>query len=202
MTIRTFLNKLTHNFGWRQERACTFSSLVIGLVSQNNVQHHALSHGLDTKGSLKAKLERIRRFFANQEIDYKQIAKAIVQHIFGKIPKMHLILDRTNWKFGSEDINYLVLAARVGRVTFPLFWTLLDHGGCSDYDHRRDLLEQFRVTFGFDYILSFTADREFIGQEWIDYLCTHNIPFLSALRIIVSFNGVKPKHVYGTSLCT
>lgn len=184
MTARTFLNKLTQTFGWRQERAYTFSSLVIGIVSQNNVQHHALSCGLGTMGTLKSKLERVRRFFSKQLIDYEQIAKNIVLHTFGKIPKMHLILDRTNWTFGSKDINYLVLAARVGRVTFPLFWTLLDHGGCSDYHHRKDLLDHFKNTFGFECILSFTADREFIGQDWIDYLCTHNIPFLSESRII------------------
>ena len=193
MNIRSFTEKLTHTFDWRQERCRTFASLVIGLIHQNNVQHHALSQGFITPGTLKSKLEKIRRFFAYQTFDYQHIAMQIVLNTYGKIPKMHLILDRTNWKFGSQDINYLVLAARVGKVTFPLFWSMLDHQGCSDYQQRRDLLDQFRVTFGFECVLFFTADREFIGKEWINYLCNHDIPFLSASKTIVSFSGVRGK---------
>jgi hypothetical protein len=193
MTIRSFLEKLTHTFGWRKERCHTFASLVIGLIHQSNVQHHTLSQGLNTPGTLKSKLEKIRRFFAKQSFDYHHIAKQILLHTFSRIPKMHLILDRTNWKFGSSNINYLVLAARVGKVTFPLFWSMLDHSGCSDYQQRRDLLEQFRQVFGFDCIQSFTADREFIGKDWIGYLCDHNIPFLSASKTTALFNGAKAK---------
>jgi len=106
---------------------------------------------------------------------------------------MDLILDRTNWKFGKKDINFLVLAAKVGSVTFPLFFSLLDHQGCSDFEQRQTLLEKFRKTFGFQFIRSFTADREFIGKEWIQYLCDHDIPFLSALRTIAWPNGVQAK---------
>jgi hypothetical protein len=193
MTIRSFLEKLTQTFGWRKERCHTFASLVIGLLHQNNVQHHALSQGLMTPETLKSKLEKIRRFFAHQSFDYPNIAKQIVLCTFGKIPKMHLILDRTNWKFGSSNINYLVLAARVGKITFPLLWSMLDHSGCSDYQQRRDLLEQFRSVFGLECIQSFTADREFIGKDWMGYLCDHTIPFLSASKITALFNGVKAK---------
>lgn len=199
MTIRSFLEKLTHTFGWRQERCLTFTSLVIGLIHQNNVQHHALSQGFSTPGTLKSKLEKIRRFFARQDFNYQHIARQMVLGTFGKIPKMHLILDRTNWKFGACDINFLVLAARVGKVTFPLLWSMLDHSGCSDYQQRRDLLEQFRAVFGLECVLSFTADREFVGQDWIGYLCDHNIPFLSASKIIALFSGAKAKRTFAIS---
>lgn len=196
MTIRSFLENLTHTFGWRKERGLTFASLVIGLLHQNNVQHHALSLGLTTPGTLKSKLEKIRRFFAHQPFDYQHIAKQIVLCTFGKIPKMHLILDRTNWKFGSSNINYLVLTARVGKITFPLLWSMLDHSGCSDYQQRRDLLEQFRSVFGFNCIQSFTADREFIGKDWMGYLCDHNIPFLFASKITALCSGAKAKGTF------
>jgi hypothetical protein len=86
----------------------------------------------------------------------------MVLSIFRKIPKMYLILDRTNWKFGKKDINHLVLTATIGSVTVPLFWSLLEHQGCSDASQRIHLLEQFKETFGLDCILSFTADREFV----------------------------------------
>lgn len=90
---------------------------------------------------------------------------------------MHIIIDRTNWKFGYQNINYLVLAVRVGNLTFPLFWVLLDHQGNSDTDARIALLTQFKKTFGLSCVASLTADREFIGQDWFLYLLDHKIPF-------------------------
>lgn len=95
---------------------------------------------------------------------------------------MHIIIDRTNWKFGDQDINYLVLAVRVGNLTFPLFWILLDHQGNSDTEARIALLNQFKKTFGLKCIASFTADREFIGQDWFSYLLNNKIPFYIRIK--------------------
>jgi hypothetical protein len=114
-------------------------------------------------------------FLKEQDIPQDSFAKALISSVWKDVPKMDLMLDRTNWKFGKQDINYLVLAARVGQIVFPLFWTLLDHPGNSDTQARIDILNKFKETFGFDKILSFSADREFIGNEWMSYLLDHNI---------------------------
>jgi hypothetical protein len=92
------------------------------------------------------------------------------------------MLDRTNWKLGSQDINYLVLAARVGKITFPLFWIMLDHKGNSDTERRIEILDLFKQAFGFDKILSFSADREFIGCDWFEHLTGNNIPFCIRIK--------------------
>lgn len=180
MNLKSFVITLTQTFGWHPSRCETFTSFVTSLIDQGNAQHHALSHGLSTtKTSTKAKLERVRRFFAKQLFDYESFAKNLILHVFKTIPQMDLIMDRTNWKFGKSDINYLVLTARIGKITFPLFWSLLEHQGCSDAKPRIELMQMFQRVFGLETIQSFTADREFVGQEWLDYLCQHNIPFLS-----------------------
>jgi hypothetical protein len=189
MNFKSLIGTITQSMNWHKERCHTFASMVIGLIDQKNVQHHAFSKSLNTEGSVKSKLERIRRFFKGQAIDYEKFALQMVMTLFKKIPKMDLIIDRTNWKFGKQDINYLVLACKVGSVTFPLFWSMLDHRGCSDFEQRKALLEKFKNTFGFKCIKSFTADREFIGKDWISYLCQNNVPFLSALRTIGWSNG-------------
>jgi hypothetical protein len=200
MNFKSFISTLTQTLNWHKDRCETFNCMVMGLIDQGNVQHHALATPLKTEGTLKSKLERIRRFFANQDIDYDAFSLQMVTKVFKEIPMMDLILDRTNWKFGKQDINFLVLAAKVGPVTFPLFFSLLDHQGCSDFEQRQTLLEKFRKTFGFHFIRSFTADREFIGKEWIQYLCDHDIPFLSVLRTTASPNGAKAKDPLRISL--
>ncbi|WP_162531201.1 hypothetical protein [Holospora elegans] len=45
----------------------------------------------------------------------------MISSIWEPVPKMHLMLDGTNWKFGTQNINSLVLAVRVGKIAFPLF---------------------------------------------------------------------------------
>lgn len=178
MHLKPLISKIITSLKWRPERVNTFTSMVISLMSQNNVQHHSLAKGLTTK-LFKSKLERIRRFFVGQVIDDKAFAMALVMNTFKCIPKMDLILDRTNWKYGKSDINFLVLAARIGQVTFPLFWNLLPHQGCSDFEGRQELLNNFKNTFGLGCVSSLSADREFIGQDWLTYLVKQHIPFLS-----------------------
>ena len=178
MQPKSLLEKLSQFIDWHPARILTFSQMVLNLVHSGDVQHHSLCRGLCS--TVKGGLERVRRFFANQRIDMELFSRAMVLSTFACIPKMDLILDRTNWKFGRQDINYLVLAARVGEITFPLFWLWLEHRGNSNASHRIELLERFRKAFGFGAVKSLTADREFIGPEWIDYLCQHKVPFLSA----------------------
>ncbi len=192
MGLTSFVSNIAQNLKWNKHRCSTFTLMVFSMIDQGNVQHHALSKNITT-GNIKSKLERIRRFFAKQQIDYDDFAKQMILGMFKKIPKMDLILDRTNWKFGKTDINFLVLTATINGMTFPLFWSLAAHRGCSNLEQRKLLLDQFKRVFGLDYIRSFTADREFIGSDWIDYLVSNDIPFLSALRTIVLQIGVRAK---------
>ncbi|GAJ46732.1 hypothetical protein HE1_01071 [Holospora elegans E1] len=47
---------------------------------------------------------------------------------------------------------------------------MLDHQENSHTLARISLLSQFKEIFGVDKILSFSADREFVGKDWITYL--------------------------------
>jgi hypothetical protein len=167
---------------WHKERLETFTSLVVGLFCGGNIQHHSLAQGFQSTVCLKSQCERIRRFFAEQVIDYQAFAQAMMNIISSSTPKVHLIIDRTNWRFGATDINYLVLAVRIGKITFPLMWEMLSHQGNSDSKLRIDLLERFRVLFGFQCVQSLTADREFVGEDWLHYLISHNIPFFIRIK--------------------
>lgn len=183
MNLKSSVANLVKSLDWHPQRCLTFENMILALIDQNNLQHHALGHFLiKIVGNSKATLERIRRFFKDQSIDYEAFAKNIVLKVFSTIPAMDLILDRTNWKFGKKNINYLVLAASIGKLTFPLFWTLLEHGGSSDASSRMELMEKFGRTFGFAKIRSFIADREFIGQHWLEYLYEHKIPFYIRIK--------------------
>lgn len=177
------LLQLLSILGWSKSRTECFAAMVLGAISDRNIQHHALAAGFDAVSqkvvSRKSLIRRIERFFKEQVIDFLQLPSVILA-IMG-IPqsaKLHLAMDRTNWKFGLTDINILVLAAHFpDGSAVPLLWSTLPHQGNSDAKVRIKILEDFEKTIGLSRIASFTADREFVGEEWLTHLVQHKIPF-------------------------
>jgi hypothetical protein len=177
MSKRTLLEESIKFVKIRKDVASFFIDLILAMCCKCHVYHHRLACGLNTNTKKESRVRRIQRFFAKTIISKEVIAKIIMSLL--KIEgKCDLIMDRTNWKFGKNNINYLVLAVRVAHQTaIPLFWSMIPHSGCSDAKARQELLEAFKNIFGFEKIGSFTADREFVGKEWLDYLCHNAIPF-------------------------
>lgn len=116
-------------------------------------------------------------FFQKEELSCDAYAAALV-HLLQFKGKFDLCLDRSNWKFGQKNVNYLVLSWRISKeLSLPLFFVDLNKAGSSHTKERLDLLEHFQKVFGFDRIKSLMGDREFIGKEWIETLNQHKIPF-------------------------
>ena len=78
---------------------------------------------------------------------------------------------------GCFAINFLVLSAVPQGTAFPLFWILLPKKGNSNTKERIQLINQFLDILGRHKINYLTGDREFIGQEWFDYLVKNQIQF-------------------------
>ncbi|GAJ45863.1 hypothetical protein HE1_00173 [Holospora elegans E1] len=61
MNPSSLINKITKLLAFHNFRAETFKTFV--LIDQQNVQHPALIHKMNSPPSIKSKLERVRRFF-------------------------------------------------------------------------------------------------------------------------------------------
>ncbi|WP_317108192.1 hypothetical protein [Chroococcidiopsis sp. SAG 2025] len=55
-------------------------------------------------------------------------------------------------------------------VAFPLLWWMLDQKGNSNTSERIELLEEFFEVFPTAEVDDLTADREFLGTDWFEYL--------------------------------
>lgn len=84
-----------------------------------------------------------------------------------------LCLDRTNWQIGI--VNILVLAVAYRGIAIPVVWTFLAKKGNSNTDERITLIERFIKLFGKERIAYLTADREFRGKKWLQYLVYQKI---------------------------
>ncbi len=165
-----------HLDGMNKARIGLLSKIFVALIGANTISYGYLARKLETIAKLDSAYRQIQRFFAHFEIDCFVAARIFASLVPIEQCGWILTLDRTNWKFGKTNINFLVLGVAYKGVAIPLFWILLDKRGNSNWKERSDILSRFVECFGKDVIECFTADREFIGHRWLDYLKTENIP--------------------------
>jgi hypothetical protein len=119
---------------------------------------------------------RLNKFFEQFSFDKKIRARLLGSFLPDEL--WILTMDRTNWKFGKVNINFLVLGVAYKGMAIPLFWYLLDKKGNSNYHERSKIIEDFIEVFGLEKIEVLVADREFTGKEWFKWLKDNQIPFV------------------------
>ena len=74
-------------------------------------------------------------------------------------------MDRTEWDFGSCQVNILAVTAYNKGVGIPIYFELLDNkSGNSCVEDRVDLLKKCITILGIKRIECVLGDREFIGK--------------------------------------
>lgn len=164
--------------GARVKLICLF---ITALCKVKTISYDKLASGFDVKAKKNSSYRRIQRFMAEFTLPMKMISRLI----FSLLPEktdLTLVLDRTNWKFGSKNINILMLGVSYRNVAFPLMFSMLDKRGNSSTQERIDLLTSYIDWFGKDTINCLLADREFVGDRWLGFLTEHGIPYHIRIR--------------------
>ena len=151
--------------GLGKSRLETLCMLVVGMIGARTVNlGHIASAG--ARGvQLASTYRRLQRFFQHVDLG-PDWAAMIVARLIGPTGAWTLALDRTNWKIGTRDVNYLVLAVVARRFRVPLFRTLLDGPGNSPTATRIARMARYLAHFPASSVRLLLADREFIGAEW------------------------------------
>ena len=147
-----------------------------GLLTGRKATIHQVANLLPGEASTQAKRQEIRRFLDQPALTQAVWATTVAAQLPTKGAWV-LALDRTEWKIGRYSVNLLVLAVVCAGCAVPLLWTVLDKPGASDTQERKTLLEQFLGLFGRHKVRFVTADREFIGRDWIAWLLSEKLPF-------------------------
>jgi len=165
------------------------SHFIIALCKVQTVTFEKLANAFESSADSKSSLRRIQRFIADYTLDSDFIARLIFS-LLPKKEKLMLSIDRTNWKFGQANINIFMLGVVYKGVAFPLLFTMLDKRGNSNSKERIDLVNRFIRLFGKEVIQSIVADREFIGDSWLEFLNRNEIKYY--IRIRNNFNVELP----------
>jgi hypothetical protein len=158
-----------------------FEMFICALCKVQTVGFQKLAVTFETPAKSGSSLRRIQRFIAEYALDTDIIARLIFKMLPHK-PPFKLILDRTNWKFGQTNINVLTLAIAYQGVAFPILITMLDKRGNSHTKERISLINRYIELFGYETIDCLLADREFIGEHWIDWLNRSKIRYYIRIR--------------------
>lgn len=129
---------------------------------------------------------RLIRFFKMKKIELFLTGIHSLMLSLTKVDLTYLIVDRSNWKRGAKNFNLLTIGTLLNSVFVPLYWIQLNKRGNSHIEDRKalikglmDLLKKFDKTVKGSILL---ADREFIGQQWFEYLLNEKLSFVIRLR--------------------
>lgn len=154
---------------WHGARLSFVALFLIALFRVKTVNLSELATGFRGKATQDAHYKRLQRFFRHFELDYYDFAHAIVSLM--DIPEPWVLsIDRTQWQFGSVVFNILTLGIVHEGVAFPVLWWMLDKKGNSNTQERIELLDEWQQLFPQRQVQCLTADREFMGEQWFEYL--------------------------------
>ena len=166
------------------------SLFMMALCKARTVCFSKLSTCFDSPAKADSCLRRIQRFFSEHSISQNFVAKFIFQQLPRK-EKYRLAIDRTNWQFGKTNINIFMLAVIHDGVAYPLLFSMLPKKGTSNTQERIDLVQRYINLFGEETIDCLLADREFVGERWINWLNCNGIRYY--IRIRENFWAFNPK---------
>jgi hypothetical protein len=163
---------LRPHFGFDPRRLTVLSALILALVEARTVVLWKLPPIIHLDGSENTVYKRLKRFL-QFELDQLLIARFVLSFLQDQ-KQLLLILDRTNWKWGKQHLNILILSVSWRTFALPIAWVLLPHGGNSNTATRIALVKSILPLLD-GKKLSLLADREFIGQDWFQTLKRLNI---------------------------
>jgi len=187
------LSTLTEVFGDKMNlaRIKFFGLFICALCKVQTVCFEKLAASFDTDVGINSSLRRIQRFMADYLLDTNLIAR-LVFALLPHEPPYRLAMDRTNWKFGSSNINILVLAIVYQGVAFPVLIKMMPKFGNSSTSERIEIMQRYFDLFGIESIDCLLADREFIGDDWLGFLNHNHIRY--HIRIRDNFWVVIPRN--------
>jgi hypothetical protein len=162
----------------RIQLICLF---IHALCKVKSVNLTKIAVGFDLFAKESSNYRRLQRFFQQVHLPSELIATLIFNLLPNK-DRLVLVIDRTNWQFGGKDINILMLGVSYKNVAFPLLFSMLDKKGNSNTAERITLLQKFIKLFGKECIDCLLADREFVGEQWLNFLNNNRIRYYIRIR--------------------
>jgi hypothetical protein len=128
-----------------------FGLFICTLCKVQTVCFEKLAASFDIDVRVDSSLRRIQRSMSEYLLDIKLIARFVFALLPHK-PLYHLALDRTIWKYGTTNINFLVLAIVNQGVAFQILFNMIPKFGNSSTRERLLLMQRYIELIGIESI--------------------------------------------------
>ena len=179
--ITALMALLQDHLKWNRARLFTLAALVLAVLRLRTVNLVRLASTLNPKRGAETNYRRLQRFFEQFAPDYDTLAELLLALRPSGEP-LTLVMDRTEWHFGSRTINLLVVGYLEAGITVPLVWTELDKAGATSEEERIALMKRLLPLLEARQVAAFLADREFIGGQFFSWLCQQDLRFVIRIR--------------------
>ena len=115
---------------YRKNQVELLTLVVFALLQAKDVRHAELAERFPGSAQTSSVIRRIERFFDRHPLCPADVARVVLTLLPSTRPR-EFILDRTNWKYGQQDVNVLLLAVLWRGVAIPLLFELLPHGAAA-----------------------------------------------------------------------
>jgi hypothetical protein len=179
--IRLLERTLRDNVAWNKARINFVAKFLIALIQVKTINLAQVSSVMCGRAKQESHYKRIQRFMRFFNLPFADVARFVIA-LIGVNPPFVITIDRTDWYLGETLLNVLLLGIAYQGISLPLLWTILEKKGCSDTNERIALIEDYTRLFGIETIDFICADREFIGVDWLAFLCRERIRFRLRLK--------------------
>ncbi|MHA0034198.1 transposase [Deinococcus sp. PESE-13] len=152
----------------RKDTLQRVEDVIRALIEKQTSNQRLLATALPGTASPEAKKKRLARCIRDEQLN----DDLFLQFLISLLPTGQLVLalDRTNWDYGEQPVNLLVLGVVLEGFTLPLVWTVIGHGGSSHTLTREKLVARLLKRLPATRWKALVADREFVGYLWFAFL--------------------------------
>ena len=179
--INTLQRSLKSYFTLSHHRLECLCQIIVALLATNDVNLCKIARAFSSDAKLDSSYKRLQRFMKGLNFSFHELVTLIL-NVFPLPDKLSLAIDRTNWKFGKENINILTAGIVYKGIAIPFLWACLPKRGNSNSAERISFMETLLTLIPIEQISTLLADREFIGKDWLPWLVDNNIPFVVRVK--------------------
>jgi len=177
MTDRSLLERtLSNNLSWNKARIKFLAAFLMALTQTRTVSLVRIAAVFGGRAAPTSSYKRIQRFLRHFDLPFTQLAQVLIR-LMKLTPPFVVVIDRTEWKFGSLWHNILTLSVASEEMAVPILWKFLKRKGCSHDAEREEILSDFLKMFPATDIQYVCADREFASVKWLEFLTREKISY-------------------------
>jgi hypothetical protein len=177
MTFSSLLERtLAANLAWNKARIKFLAAFLTALTQTRSVNLMRIAAVFGGRAKPSSSYKRIQRFLRDFDLPVTELAQLLIR-LMKLTPPFVIVIDRTEWKFGSTWHNILTLSLASEDVAVPILWRFLERKGCTYDAEREEIMNDFLRLFSAADIQYVCADREFASRAWLEFLTREKIPY-------------------------